>query len=226
VAASPSAKGKRGRKPGLFDEIHGKGALERLCSMLNDPALSYDSIARRFRISRQRVAQIAAQLGIDGRRRQRQRSLRTPSFQDNGRYPAEVRAVAHAVERLGLKTAAYRPSRLRDGKLAPTWKRTLRIEGVPCRVHFGRRVQKTPTGRKFFVFEISARTKKNAKVALFGFWRSRAIKLFVVPMRDLKKVSCVWLPYDGRYVDHTINRKRDWTIYENAWHLLKSKSPA
>jgi hypothetical protein len=65
--------------------------------MLHDPALSYQDIARQFRISRQRVGQIAKQLGVDGRNRQRQRALRARTFYDSGGYPAEVNTVARLV---------------------------------------------------------------------------------------------------------------------------------
>jgi hypothetical protein len=61
----------------LFDRHHGKGAFTRLCSMVGDPALRYRSIGRRFGITRQRVAQIAAEMGVDGRERQRQRTIRS-----------------------------------------------------------------------------------------------------------------------------------------------------
>jgi hypothetical protein len=33
----------------------------------------------------------------------------------------------------------------------------------------------------------------------------------------------VWLPADGKYaVNHNIKPKRDWSVYENAWHLLRT----
>jgi hypothetical protein len=49
----------RRSKPVFLRRIHGDAAFARLCSMFRDPALSYQDIARQFRISRQRVGQIA-----------------------------------------------------------------------------------------------------------------------------------------------------------------------
>jgi len=54
-----------------FDNIHGKGAFTRLHSMLADSTLAYQHIGNEFRLSRQRVAQLAALIGINGRQRQR-----------------------------------------------------------------------------------------------------------------------------------------------------------
>jgi hypothetical protein len=57
----------------LFDHRYGKGALDRLRSMLDDPATAYQDIADKYDLTRQRIAQIANELGINGKHRQRER---------------------------------------------------------------------------------------------------------------------------------------------------------
>jgi hypothetical protein len=57
----------------LFDRRYGNGALDRLRSMLDDPESAYQDIADKFDLTRQRIAQIANELGINGTQRQRER---------------------------------------------------------------------------------------------------------------------------------------------------------
>lgn len=62
--------------------------------MLDDPSFSYDRIARRFGITRQRVGEIAAQVGIDGRRCQSERAAEAfLATKTKRRYSPTVRAV-------------------------------------------------------------------------------------------------------------------------------------
>jgi hypothetical protein len=43
-----------------------------------------------------------------------------------------------------------------------------------------------------------------------------------VPVRDLNKLSAIWIPYSGRYAGGNKKKpKRDWTAYEEAWKKLK-----
>jgi hypothetical protein len=51
-----------------FDRLHGIGAFARLRSMLGDPQLAYQHIAKKFGFTRQYIAQLAKELGINGRR--------------------------------------------------------------------------------------------------------------------------------------------------------------
>lgn len=49
-----------------------------------------------------------------------------------------------------------------------------------------------------------------------------AVYLYVVPTSYLRNVSTLWLPADGKYPGHPyVKPKRDWTVYEGAWHLLR-----
>jgi len=56
-----------------FDRLHGKGASARLRSMLDEPQFAYQEIANKFGLTRQYIAQLANELGINGRQRQRER---------------------------------------------------------------------------------------------------------------------------------------------------------
>jgi hypothetical protein len=58
-----------------FDNIHGEGAFKRLRSTLTDSTRTYKDIGDAFALTRQRVAQLASLIGVNGRQRQRRRTL-------------------------------------------------------------------------------------------------------------------------------------------------------
>jgi hypothetical protein len=198
-----------------------KESLERIRSILRDTLLDYPSIARSFGVTPQRVGQIARDLGIDGHKRQRQRTFRPIQFEGRA-YPPAVRAVAREITQLGLQVLPYRLPRYSNGSLARPHKKTLLIDGVQCHIQCRTVAHKTrPKGREYVWFAVSAKTRQ-AKVAVFAVWSKGKVKLFVIPTRELKNVSTFWLPAEGIYATDNGNKpKRDWTAYLNAWHLLR-----
>ena len=47
------------------------------------------------------------------------------------------------------------------------------------------------------------------------------MKLYVIPTSHLRNVSSVYIPADGKYaVGSSKKPRKDWTRYEEAWHLL------
>jgi hypothetical protein len=60
----------------LFDRRYGKGAFERLRSMLDDPTLTYERIAKNLGLTKQRIGQLAKDFGVDGRQREHERIVR------------------------------------------------------------------------------------------------------------------------------------------------------
>jgi hypothetical protein len=185
--------------------------------MLDDPTLCYQTIAQHFGVTRQRIAQIAADMGVDGRGRQRQRKLLTAVLQREPNYPANVRLVIQKLKRAGLEVT---PS-------TPTAKRTLLVNGVLCRVYCRRAaITKGRSGREYVRFMVGKRTRA-VKVALFAFWRDQRLKLYVLPVRALQTLSSIWVPYTGRYAGGNKKKpKRDWTAYEEAWDQLDNSSQA
>lgn len=53
--------------PVLFECRYGKGAFDRLRSMLNDSTVAYERIAKTLGLTKQRIGQLANDLGVDGR---------------------------------------------------------------------------------------------------------------------------------------------------------------
>jgi hypothetical protein len=50
----------------------------------------------------------------------------------------------------------------------------------------------------------------------------RGIKVYVVPLTHLRNISSVYIPIEGKYaVDNSHKPRKDWTRYEEAWHLLR-----
>jgi hypothetical protein len=184
---TPGANMPAKRRPSPFDRIHRKESLTRLRSILADPTLNYRSIGRRFGVTKQRVGQLAAEMGINGRRRQRQRALRTLAFKNGRKYPADIGAIVKRLKRSGLEVLPYRPPRASHRQLARTSTRRLLVNGVLCRVYCRKAANRMGrTGREYVQFFVGKRTRA-VKVGLFAFWRNRKLKLYVVPVRDLLK---------------------------------------
>src|ERR687896_2561067 len=80
------------RKPRLLDRRDKQEALPGIRSMLADPTLCYQTIGQHLGVTRQRIAQIAAKMGVDGRRRQHERHLRIAAavFQQEPDYPPNI----------------------------------------------------------------------------------------------------------------------------------------
>jgi hypothetical protein len=81
------------RKPRLLDHCDKQEALPGIRSMLADPTLCYQAIGQHLGVTRQKIAQIAAKMGVDGRRRQHERHLRIAAavFQQEPDYPPNIR---------------------------------------------------------------------------------------------------------------------------------------
>jgi hypothetical protein len=47
------------------------------------------------------------------------------------------------------------------------------------------------------------------------------MRAYVIPLTHLRTVASVYLPVDGKYaVGNSHKPRKDWTRYEDAWHLL------
>src|SRR6266542_3390091 len=92
-----------------FDRFRGKGAFGRLRSMLNDPRFAYQEIANRFGVTRQYIAQLANELGINGMQGQRARlSRREPRvIKQFKEYPSDIRGVINKLRRADLRVTPY-----------------------------------------------------------------------------------------------------------------------
>jgi hypothetical protein len=53
------------------------------------------------------------------------------------------------------------------------------------------------------------------------------MKLYVIPTAHLRTISSVYIPADGKYAGGGSKKpQKDWTRYEEAWHLLDSATRA
>ena len=189
--------------------------------MLNDPRFAYQHIANKFGVTRQYIAQLANELSINGRRRQRKRSSRREPRIIKLEYPPSIRAVINKIRRSGNQVSPYifpvQPS-------APyrTW-RSLKIvvvNGVLCTIQMLMGYKLRPNGREYVRFDVTKAIKR-AKIALWATRNGRATKLYVIPLSHLRRVSSVFMPSDGKYaVGSSKKPRKDWTRYEEARHLL------
>jgi hypothetical protein len=190
--------------------------------MLADSTLPYEDIGNQFRLSRQRVAQLAALIGINGRQRQRQRTLTRERrvIKRFDKYPSGIRAIIGKLKKAGLQVSPYNSSQRSQPNIARTSLKMFLVNGVLCRIELRRSHKKRPTGRKYVRFDITRGTR-TAKVALWATRSGRRIRLYVIPLTQLKNVSSVYIPADGKYaVGKNKKPRKDWTRFESAWHLL------
>lgn len=204
-----------------FDRRFGKGAFARLRLMLRDETRTYAQIGSLFGITKQRISQLAQFLRINGSRRQRKRNSRRPPCLTNTRaeYPPKVRLVLGELERRGIPVATYY-NVYQHSHIAQKQLTTVLVKGVPCKIGY-RNVDKVDRFTKFWV----SPPVRKAKAVVWGIQRGSTFRLYVIPLSELKNVTYVYIPVTGRYIGTSRKPIRDWTRFENAWHLLREGSP-
>ncbi len=189
--------------------------------MLADPTVTYERIAKNLGLTKQRIGQLAKDFGVDGRQREHERIVRREPRVIKVDYPPGVRAVIDKIRRSGNQVTPYvfpvQPS-------APyrTW-RSLKIvvvNGVLCTIQMRTGYKLRPNGREYVRFDVTKAIKR-AKIALWATRNGRATKLYVIPLSHLRRVSSVFMPSDGKYAVRSKKPRKDWTRYEDAWHLLR-----
>lgn len=200
-----------------FDSTHGKGAFARLRRMLQEATLSYAQIGYEFGVTRQRVSQLAQLFGINGRRRQRECINRRPPCVANKRdeYPFAVREVLGELVRRGIPFAPRYTLLKRQRRVAYKQLTTVLVNGVPCKVGY----RNTRKGARFTPFQVTPQTRK-AKAVVWGVQHGPKFRLYVIPLSELKNVTRLNIPVTGVYIGTSRKPNRDWTCFENAWHLL------
>jgi hypothetical protein len=94
------------------------------------------------------------------------------------------------------------------------------VNGVLCTIQVRPTIKFWPNGREYARLDVGRDIRK-AKAALFAVLRRRKMKLYLIPTAHLRKVSSIYIPTDGKYaVASSKKPRKDWTLYEGAWHLL------
>jgi hypothetical protein len=137
--------------PTRFDRRHGKGAFLWLCSMLADPAFTYQHIANKLGLTRQYIAQLANELGFKGRQRERVRlSRREPRIIKKFRqYPVEIRAVMNKLRQAGLRVAPYNSPQPSTPSLLRTSLKMIVVNGALCTIQVRPAFKFRPNGREY-----------------------------------------------------------------------------
>jgi hypothetical protein len=200
-----------------FNRKHGKRALSRLRVLLQERSLTYAQIGSKIGLSKQRVSQLAQQFRIDGRRRLRERAnSRFPTILNNrANYTFRTRLLLRELERRGISVAPhYAVDRRRHS--AKKLLTTVLLNGVPCKVRYQKGDKIDPA---FAQFEVKPSVIK-AKALVLGVRRRSKFRLYVIPAAKLKNIKQINIPVNGEYKWTWRWPKRDWTRFENAWHLL------
>ena len=205
-----------------FDELHGKGAFVKLRLLLGDPVLSYERIGGTFGLTRQRIAQLAEQFGIDVKKRLRERRrLRRPRAVIVRPYPPGVAAVIKKMKQSGVQVRPYNARLACEENRYRRSQTKVLVNGALCVIQLRPARRVTPTSeRQYARFDVGQETRR-VQAAIFAMQKGPRKKLYVVPTAHLRKLSAVYIPATGKYAaGRGKESRRDWTRYENAWHLL------
>jgi hypothetical protein len=189
--------------------------------MLDDPRFSFQQIGQKFGLTKQRIAQLAKELGINSRQRQRERTLNREPHIIEKDYRPDVHAVIEKIRRCGIRVLPHNALQPSRANLVRRSQRMVLVNGVLCVVQVRPAQKFRPNGREYVRFDVGPETRR-AKAAVFAMLRGRTItKLYIVPIPHLKNVSSIYIPADGKYAVASGKKpQRDWTRYEDAWHLL------
>jgi hypothetical protein len=113
-------------------------------------------------------------------------------------YPPGIRSVKNKIRRSGNKVSPYIFS-VQPSAPYRAW-RSLKIvvvNGVLCTIQLRKGGTKSPNGREYARCDVN-RDVKRAKVALWAMRSGRTIKVYVIPLTHLLKVSSVYSPIDGK----------------------------
>jgi hypothetical protein len=206
--------------PARFDRRYGKGALARLRSMLDDPTVTYERIAKNLGLTKQRIGQFAKDFGVNGRQREHERiSGRAPRITRED-YPHDVRAVIRNIRRCGIRVQPFNSMQRTQPRIGRQSQRMVLANGSLCSIQVRKGRKLRPTGREYVRFDVSGETRR-AKFALWAVKNGGSMSLYVIPLSHLRNVATVYVPVEGKYaVGSSKKPRKDWTLYEGAWHFL------
>src|SRR5687767_4466468 len=92
--------------PADFDQQHGKNSFSCLRTLLKNSELSYRDIGKKLGLTKQRIAQLAKQMGLAGAKRISKRLTALPAVVDKN-YPATVAAVIRKLKQRGVPVRPY-----------------------------------------------------------------------------------------------------------------------
>jgi hypothetical protein len=191
--------------------------------MLDDPRLVCQQIGSTFGLTRQRIAQLAKELGINARQGQRERTLRREPSVIKKQYPSGIRAVIDKIRRSGMRVTPYnsrlscRPNVVRRSQAM------VFVNGVLCSIQLRKGHKFAPYGRDYARFDVNERTRK-VRITLGAMRRGHAMNVYIIPITHLRKVSFAYIPVKGKYAASSSKKpKKDWNRYEGAWHMLGSR---
>ena len=120
--------------------------------MLDDPSFAYQHIGSKFGLTRQRISQLAKELGVNAKQRQRERASRREPSVIKKQYPPRIRAVIDKIRRSGMKVTPYnsrlscRPNVVRRSQTM------VLVNGVLCSIQLRTCHKFAPYGREYARF--------------------------------------------------------------------------
>ena len=127
------------------------------------------------------------------------------------------------LRRAGFRVTPYNsPQRSLPNSLR-TSLRIVLVNGILCTIQVRPAFKFRPNGREYARLDVG-REIRRAQVALFAIRRGRRTKLYAIPLTHLRNVSGVYIPANGKYaVGSSKKPRKDWTRYEEAWHLIDQR---
>ena len=126
------------------------------------------------------------------------------------------------LRRAGLHVAPYHAPQPSAPNILRTSLKMILVNGVLCTIQVRSAYKFQSYGREYARLDVGRDIRKG-KVALFAVRTGRRMRLYVIPTLHLRNVSSVYIPADGKYANGGGKKpKKDWNLYENAWHWLGS----
>src|SRR4030095_7903040 len=192
--------------------------------MLDDSRVAYQHIGNKFGLTRQYIAQLANELGINGRQRERVRLSRCEPriIKKFEKYPSDIRTVMNKLRRAGLRVMPYNSPQASTPNLLRTSLKMIFVNGPLCTIQVRPAFKFRPNGREYARLDVG-RELRRAQVALFAIRIGHAMNLYVIPLTHLRNISSVYIPANGKYAtDSSKKPRKDWTRYADGCHLLSS----
>ena len=180
--------------PAVFDRIHGRNAFSGLRTLLQNPELSYREIGKKLGLTKQPIAQLAKQMGLDVARRMHRQLTALPQVVDKD-YPANVAAVIRKLKQAEVTAGPYIVAQPCRKNLF--WKSLTKVlvNGRLCAIKVRSRRKYKANGRYYARFDMGRdRGAKALLLAIIG----DPMKLYVVPRSHLRSISAIYIPGDGK----------------------------
>jgi hypothetical protein len=215
------------------DRRHGVGFFSGIIADLSVDCLTFADIARKYKLTKERVRQYYRDYLSDicprrnGRERMRHCSINRPHFQYSKKYTPEALTVWRKARRAGLDVSCYNVRYQTGGQAVySTLLRTLLINGERCQIGYCHTPWQSNRGRHQEYYRHSIGRKALADCEFIILVNGRE-HVFIIPIEDLRewvgaaKRKNIYIHKGGEH-SSSYRLKFDIYKYKDNWELLRT----